>query len=389
MATVGHSLAAEAEHIRSRVRDRFGAFLRDQVNPGAVDRDRTCQPVPDPLLVEAARIGLLGFELPSELGGGGEDAFAWGILLDELGDLCHDYSFVTLVSTRAALARSIYELGSPVQIERYAAPMVRGTRRGAFCYTDGGDAFSLRTRAARVGDEIEITGEKHVVTGATTADTFVTYARDEHDDVVVVAVERTDRGVAVEPGQFMGCRASGLGSVTFDRVRVPASRILVERDGISHAQRFLNRRAVLACPALGAARAVFRDCITTLTATVRYGQPLATLNNVLSALGRMQIDLDASAAVMLHSLDAMRRSETRAAFDAQTAVAKHFVTERALGVLRSAMDLLGAHGYRSGSRVERHFRDIAGLIAGGGTQDTLLVNLGGLAVAAGSTRSRA
>jgi alkylation response protein AidB-like acyl-CoA dehydrogenase len=84
---------------------------------------------------------------------------------------------------------------------------------------------------------------------------------------------------------------------------------------------------------------------------------------------------------MLAGLDRARSSESRSAFDPNTAVAKHFITERALSVVRSAMQLLGAHAYRRDNRVERHARDLASLIAGGGTQDIIEVSLGGWAVA--------
>jgi alkylation response protein AidB-like acyl-CoA dehydrogenase len=380
------ALSVEAETIRRRARDRFSGFIEKKVNPGALDRDRASEPIPDRLLLESAELGLLGFELPKEIGGGGEDVFAWGVLLEELGSLCEDYSFVTLLSTRAALARSIFELGGE-SIERYARPMARGLRRGCFCYTDGGDVFSLTTRAVRVGDQLEIAGEKSMVTGALTADTFMTYVRDERDDVLVVMVEQGDPGLSVEPVQVMGCNAAGMGRVRYDHVRVPWSRV-VQRDGVSHGQKFLNRRILLACPALGAARAIFRECIAILERTVRYGQALSTLNNVLGALGRMHVDLESSADVILASLDRMRRSESRGAFDPNTAVAKHFVTERALGVVRSAMQLLGAYAYRRDNRVERHARDFASLIAGGGTQDIIELSLGAWAVATNARRGQ-
>src|SRR5262249_633017 len=67
--------------IAVEVRERFGRFIAERVNPGARDRDRTATPLSRELLREAGDVGLMGFTLPVEMGGGGRRWREWGLVL--------------------------------------------------------------------------------------------------------------------------------------------------------------------------------------------------------------------------------------------------------------------------------------------------------------------
>src|SRR5215831_14924358 len=71
--------------IVAEVGDRFGAFIRDGIDPGAGERDRTGTPISRELLREAGRLGLLGFTVPKDAGGAGRSWREWGWVLHEIG----------------------------------------------------------------------------------------------------------------------------------------------------------------------------------------------------------------------------------------------------------------------------------------------------------------
>lgn len=373
------------------VRERFRAYLVDEVNPGAEARDAHEQPIPRALLQRAVELGLFQLPLPPALGGEGLDVHRWGLALQEVGYLCEDASFPNLISLRSAVAATLYETGRADIIEKYAKPMARGELNGALAYSDAADPFAFQSNVKREGDTCVLDGEKFLVTGGVDADVFMTYLRVESGDLVCVLIERSDPGVTTEPVPVIGLRSMGLSNFKFAQTRVPASRVIVERDGLSHAQRLLNsRRVLLACAPLGRMIATFELCVEALRGTRRYKTSIVEQPNVQATLGRMFVDIESSRA-LLHS--ALRRARDQRGdydplFDPIVSAAKYHVAERAIDVLHSAFRLLGGKGYTRALRVERFLRDAYGLMAGGGAQDILEIQLGVGAVARVEQRAK-
>ena len=363
--------------LRSEVKRRFGAFLDERVTPHAADRDARGSPLPRELLRDAATIGLLTYSLPKQVGGGGADDYDWGLVLEHVGYFCDDSSLTLLLGLFSAVANTLYETGREDLIERYVAPFVRGERLVSFAYSEGADPFSLRS-TVRMGDgECILDGDKHLITGGTLADAFMTYLRDERDDVQVILVERDDPGVEVILQPTMGVRAAGLARLEMHGVRVPPERVIAPVRGLSHVQRFLNRRRVLlSCGPLGRMEAILHACVDSLGDTVRYGRPLTEWPNVQAALGRMFVAVETSRQSVYRALEAMRDGRIDPAWDPVVTVAKYYTTERGLDVAESALRLLGGQAYLQRHPFERYVRDFAGMIAGAGAQDILEVDLG-------------
>lgn len=369
---------ADLDRIAARTRARFGALLMREVNPYAAKRDADGITLPREMMRAAGDLGLLAMAIPEEYGGGGVDPLTWGAVLEELGYLSEDGAFPLLVSLRVAVTTAIAQTGRADFLERYVKPMMAGDRAGAFAYTEDADAFSFKATAASTDEGLVLNGDKVLLTGGATADTFMTYVRDIHtDDLLAVIVERDDPGVELRPAQVSGLRSAGLCSLRLDEVRVPASRVLAAADGLGHVQRFLNsRRALLICGVLGRMRAIIEDCARTLQDTVRYGQPVAEFQNVQATLGRLYIDLEASRAIVYRALHRASLGITDPEFDPLTSAAKHFVAERAIATAATALRLLGSRGYLAQNPYERYMRDFTGLIPGAGSQDLLEINLG-------------
>ncbi len=379
--------------IKAMAEARFGDFIRNQVNPGVLDRDASGTSIPHEIFQQACTLGMTTFGLPADIGGAGRDVVAWGRLLEEVGYLCQDSALPFVVSLRASVIKTLYRTGRADLIDRYVMPMVHGARAPAFAYTDGTDAFSFRTTATRKAGGYILDGEKLFVTGGATADTYMVYAAaagSGASDLQVFLVEREDPGVLASDVPLSGLRSAGISHLALKQVFVEEHRVIAAADGLSHVQAFLNQRRIyLACPILGRMQAVLEDCIVALSEKIRYGNSLTAMQNVQAQLGRMVVALETSRATLYRALERQASDAFDPYWDALGCVAKSYVVDQGIGLVQIAQRLLGGDGYLRSMHYERYLRDFGGYIPGGGSQDTLTVDLGVHAISAAlSRRSR-
>jgi alkylation response protein AidB-like acyl-CoA dehydrogenase len=376
------SLAPRA--IVDEVGARFGAFVRQEIDPGAAARDRTAQPISRELLRQAGALGLLGFTIPTAAGGAGRSWREWAWVLHELGYRAADTAFPMLLAYLGTLTKMLHDTGRPDLIERYVRPMVRGERLGGFAWSEGRDPFAFRTRAERTASGgYVLDGMKGPIANALIADVFMVFARDTlTSDVVVVLVESDDPGVTITPHPATGLRASGMGRLALAGVAIPAERVLVTADGLSYGQRFLNeRRLEMPCWALGRMRALLETCVAELADRIRYGLPLSEMQTVQAAIGRMFAGVETSRLVLDGVLQRVGQGLHDPLWDAPLALAKYHVIHEALALCRTLQDVLGGAAVLEADPYERPIRDLSCLNAIAGTLATLEVDLGVLTVA--------
>jgi len=364
------ALGAEAER-------RFGRFIRESVNPGADDRDRSGKPLPRALLSEAGRLGLLGFSLPPEIGGEGRDKFEWGILVEEVSRLSRDTGLASVVDVNAGVAELLLGTGRPELAERYAAQMAAGNLICPPAAYESRDPFDYLTTACEVGGGWRLDGNKPFVGGAVFADAFLVYAKDkESGDILAFLVERGDEGVSVDPLPTMGLRSMGFGSLSLDDVHLPADRLVVGADALSTMNTYLrNRRLITACAVVGHMRALFDACMLALDDRQRGGRVVVEFPNVQRTVGEIFVALEASQAIVYRALATTYGSRDQL-FDPVSTAAKQFVAEQAIKVGMAVMNLHGGQGYMGQHPWERYMRDALGLIGGQGAQELLLIQLG-------------
>src|SRR5947207_9102115 len=140
----------ETDELVAEARRRFARFVREQVNPGASERDRLRRPLSRDLFREAADIGLLNFALPTEVGGAVRDKFEWGVIVEELSYLSHDPALTGLIDISVGVTELILSSSRPSLIERYAVPMARGERLGVQAAYESRDPYDYASTATRV-----------------------------------------------------------------------------------------------------------------------------------------------------------------------------------------------------------------------------------------------
>lgn len=375
-----HSTVFDIERqVFSLVEEKFGAFVREQVNPGSAERNARGVHYSRELLRGAGEVGLLSLGTPQAFGGQGATHLTYGLALEQLGYLCDDSAFVMLLALRTSLLNTLCESGRDDLIETYAARTLRGEIFPAFSYTEGQDAYSFRTSVRHVPELGWIlNGTKAPVMGGMSADYIMVYASTADGDLMTFIVEKSDPGVCLTPVEVTGLRSNGNCSLELKSVRLDESRVLVKSDGLSHAQRTLNdRRLLLACVPLGRMRRLLEKTITKVNESIRYERPVSEMQHVQATLGKMYVAIESCRALTYRALVNFENHGDRI-WDPLSSAAKYNIGELANQFVLDAYHVLGTTLYVDDSFAQFQ-RDFATLVAVSGTQASIMVNLGMLA----------
>ena len=351
----------ELNETQRLVRDTARSFARDRIAPGARQRDREEQ-FPAELLNEMAGLGLLGVNVPSELGGAEAGAVAYALALMEVAEACASTSVAMAVTNMCA--ELIARFGHDALRRRSVPRLTSGAAvAGAFALSEphcGSDAAALRTTAVRRGPDWVLDGTKQWITSGAYAEVMVVWARTSgagSRGISCFVVEGRPRGLtAGKPEDKMGLRGSNTVALAFEDCHLPADAMLGnEGDGFKLAMIALDGgRIGIGSQACG----VTRGC---LEASVRYakerrafGQPIAEQQAIRWFLANMKVEL--SAAELL-TLRAASLKEAGRPFTREASMAKVFASEMANRAADKAVQIHGGYGYLDEFPVERYLRD--------------------------------
>ena len=147
-------------------RDVVRKFARERIRPHVREMDEAGLFRKD-LLREMFELGLMGIEIPEEMGGQGGNFFLSVLAIEALAEV--DPAAAVIVDVQNTIANNvIIRWGNEDQKRRYL-PMLARDMVAAFALSEAGagsDAFALATRAVRDGDSWRITGRKMWITNA-------------------------------------------------------------------------------------------------------------------------------------------------------------------------------------------------------------------------------
>src|SRR6201996_4897568 len=219
------------EHVA--LKDKAHGFARDVIRPVAAQYDRE-QALPWPVLEEAARQGLYGWELYAQLAAD-PTGLSLPILMEELFWGCAGIG-LTIVLPALALA-AIRQAATDEQLVRWA-PECFGTpddiKLAALAVTEpsgGSDVRSIQTQARRDGEDWIIDGQKVFIGNGGIADVHVVVATVDpeagHRGQGVFIVPKGTPGLSMlRKLDKLGCRASHTGEIVFEGCRVPGEHLL-------------------------------------------------------------------------------------------------------------------------------------------------------------------
>jgi alkylation response protein AidB-like acyl-CoA dehydrogenase len=365
---------------QQQIKDWIHGFAEDVMRPAAAEWDER-EEFPYPIVQEAAKIGLYGWEF---LMNAGQDrtGLTLPVAVEEL--FWGDAGLGMAIMGTGLAAAGIAGNGTQEQMMEWV-PQCYGdandVKLGAFCVSEpdaGSDVSNLRTRAVydEAKDEWVLNGTKAWITNGGIADVHVV--------VAAVDPELKGRGQAsfvIPPGtkglsqgqKYMkhGIRASHTAEVVLDDVRIPGSCLLGGKEkldaklarareaGKSGAPQpamktFEATRPTVGAQALGIARAAYEYSLEYAKERHAFGKPIIMNQAIAFKLANMVTEIDASRLLIWRAAWLARNGGFT---NAEGSMSKWKASEVAVRVTEEAIQILGGYGYTREYPVERWHRD--------------------------------
>jgi acyl-CoA dehydrogenase len=363
------------------IREWVHGFAADVVRPAAHEWDEK-ETTPWPIIQEAAKIGLYGFEGLAQFFAD-PTGLTLPIVNEELfwGDAGIGMS---IMGTALAVA-AIFGQGTGEQIGEWI-PRCFGTpddlKVAAFCASEpnaGSDVSGVRTRAKydEATGEWVLNGQKAWATNGGIADVHVVIATVDpelgsrgHAAFVVPLSELKGISQGAKVSKH-GLRASHTADVYLDDCRVPGANLLGGKDKLDERlarvregrkaksqaamQTFEASRPTVGAQALGIARAAYEYALDYAKEREQFGRKIIENQAIAFTLARMKLEIDAARLLVWR---ASWMGKNGVPFEnAEGSMSKLKAGEVAVWVTERAIQILGGNGYTREFPVERWHRD--------------------------------
>ncbi|MEU3959549.1 acyl-CoA dehydrogenase family protein [Streptomyces buecherae] len=350
--------AAEHEAFRETVR----TFLAKEVLPhyerweenGIVDRGAW---------LAAGRQGLLGFAVPEEFGGGGNEDFRYSAVLAE------EFTRAAAPGLALGLHNDIIgpyltSLGTDEQKRRWLPGFCSGEIITAIAMTEpgaGSDLQGIRTSAEDRGDHWVLNGSKTFISNGILADLVIVVAKTTPEGgahgLSLLVVERGMAGF--ERGRNLakiGQKSQDTAELFFNDVVVPKENLLGELNGafVHLMTNLAQERLNIAVASIAGAEHVLEMTTAYVKEREAFGRPLARLQHVRFEIAEMATEC----AVTRSFVDRCIVDHDAGELDAAHAsMAKWWASELQKRVTDRCLQLHGGYGYMAEYPIARAFTD--------------------------------
>ena len=314
------------------------------------------------LLKELFALGLMGIEIPEEFGGAGGTFFNAILAVEAISAV--DPSVGVLVDVQNTLViNALKRWASPDQKKAHL-PRLGADTVGAYALSEassGSDAFALRTRATRRGEEYLLNGQKLWITNAQEAGLFIVFATLDpalgYKGITAFLVEKGMPGFSVgRKEDKLGIRASSTCELIFSDCAVPAANVLGEPGkGYKIAIETLNEgRIGIGAQMLGLAQGAWSHAARWAADRKQFGKPLVEFQAMQFQLAEMITDIEMA---RLAVYNAARLKDNGSPFLKEAAMCKYVASQVAERVASLAVEIYGGSGFVKDFPVEKLYRD--------------------------------
>lgn len=376
----GTTFSMELSQDQIDIRDWVHGFSEQVVRPAAHEWDEK-EEFPWPVVQEAAKIGLYGFESLGQFFSD-ESGLTLPIVNEELfwGDAGIG---MAIFGTNLAVA-AIFGSGTPEQIGEWI-PQCYGSvdepKVAAFCSSEpdaGSDVSAVRTTAKydEANDEWVINGQKAWATNGGISDIHVVIASVDRElgsrghaaFIIPPGTKGCEQGAKV---MKHGIRASHTADVHLDDCRIPGNCVLGGKEKLDERlarvregkkartqaamATFETTRPTVGAQAVGIARAAYEYALDYAKEREQFGRKIIENQAIAFALADMKLEIDASRLLVWRAAWMGRTGKEFA--NAEGSMSKLKAGEVAVNVTEKAIQIMGGNGYSREYPVERMHRD--------------------------------
>ncbi len=342
-------------------RESVRQFAEKTVAPKVREMDHAQQMDPE-LIRGVFELGLMGIEIPQELGGAGASLITAIIAAEELAVV--DPSISLYVDVQNTLVNNaVLRWANDEQKRRYCPRLAREWV-GSYCLSESGsgsDAFALTTRAVEDGDNYRLTGTKMWISSGAEAGLYLVFATVDpslgYKGITAFLVEREFSGLEVGKREHkLGIRASSTVSLHLEDCLVPRENVLGKvGNGYKIAIETLNEgRIGIGAQMIGLARGALHHARDYARERRQFGRPIADFQGVQFQLAELATQLEA-ARLMVYN--AARLKDAGRPFMVEAAMAKLFASQAAEHIASKCVELHGAVGFTTEFPAEKFYRD--------------------------------
>ncbi len=360
LATGGAPLTVLSED-EQMFRDLVRQFAEDEVRPRvhAMDEKQQMDPA---LIPQFFEMGLMGIEVPEELGGAGVSFFTAALVVEELSRV--DASVGVFVDVQNTLVNNAFLRWGSEELKARYLPQLAAEKVGAYALSEAGsgsDAFALATRGVKADGGFRLTGRKLWITNGAEAEVFIVFANVDpaagYKGITAFIVEKSFEGFSVgKKEDKLGIRASSTTELILEDVFVPAENVLGEvGKGYKAAIETLNEgRIGIGAQMIGIGQGALDATARYVMEREQFGKKIGDFQGVQFQMAQMAVELEA-ARLMVYN--AARLKDAGQPFLQQAAMAKLFSSQVAQRIASQCIDLYGGYGFTREYPVEKFYRD--------------------------------
>jgi alkylation response protein AidB-like acyl-CoA dehydrogenase len=345
------------------LREAVRELAEERIAPHAAEVDESAE-FPRAAYEALVRSDFHAPHIPEEYGGGGADALATCIVIEEVARACASSSLIPAVNKLGTMPLLL--AASEDVKKRYLAPVAAGD--ALFCYglserEAGSDTAAMRTRAVADGDGWVLTGQKSWISNAGVGQYYTVLAVTDPDgergrNISAFVVEKGDEGFEIAPPERkLGIKGSPTCELLFDGVRLGPERLVGTRgEGLKIALRTLDHtRVTIGAQAVGIAQGALDAATAYVKDRRQFGKAIADFQGIQFMLADMAMQLEAARQLVYVAASKSERNDADLTFFG--AAAKCFASDAAMRITTDAVQLLGGYGYTKDYPVERMMRD--------------------------------
>ncbi len=350
------------------IRDQFRRYADDRVVPQAHDWHLKDELIPMAIIEELAELGVFGLTIPEEFGGLGLSKASMVVVSEELS---RGYIGVGSLGTRSEIAAELILCGGTLAQKAHWLPkLASGEILPTAVFTEpntGSDLGSLRTRAVKVGEDWEVTGNKTWITHAARTHVMTLLARTDpattdYRGLSMFLAEKmpgTDAEPFPTPGmtggeiEVLGYRGMKEYELGFDGFKVKGENLLggVEGQGFKQLmQTFESARIQTAARAIGVAQSALEVGMKYAEDRKQFGKSLIEFPRVAGKLAMMAVEIMIARQLTYHS--AWQKDHDKRC-DLEAGMAKLLGARVAWAAADNALQIHGGNGFALEYQISR------------------------------------